>query len=72
MTGVQTCALPICREFSDGSFRIADETYLRESIREPGARIVKGFEKSDAGMPSYEGVLTDLQIEALIRHLMTL
>lgn len=50
----------------------ADETYLRESIKDPTAKIVKGFEKSDAGMPSYEGVISDAQIEALILYLKTL
>jgi len=51
---------------------LADEAYLRESIKEPTAKFVKGFEKSDAGMPSYEGVITDAQIEALILYLKTL
>jgi hypothetical protein len=44
----------------------ADEAYLRESIREPGAKIVRGFEKSDTSMPSYEGVISDSQVEALV------
>ncbi len=51
---------------------LADEAYLRESIKDPAAKFVKGFEKSDAGMPSYEGVITDAQIEALILYLKTL
>jgi cytochrome c2 len=51
---------------------LADEAYLRESIKEPTAKFVKGFEKSDAGMPSYEGVISDAQIEALILYLKTL
>lgn len=51
---------------------LADEAYLRESIKDPAAKIVKGFEKIDAGMPSYEGVITDAQIEALILYLKTL
>lgn len=50
----------------------ADEAYLRESIKEPTAKMLKGFEKSDAGMPSYEGVITDAQIEALVLYLKTL
>jgi cytochrome c2 len=53
----------------DGAMRVADEEYLRESIRRPTAGIVRGFESSDAGMPSYEGVLTDQQIEALVLYL---
>jgi hypothetical protein len=31
----------------------------RQSILEPSARIVAGFAQSDAGMPSYAGVLTE-------------
>ncbi len=49
-----------------------DEAYLRESIKEPTAKMVKGFEKSDAGMPSYDGVITDAQVEALVLYLKTL
>ncbi|MDA0350336.1 MAG: cytochrome c [Verrucomicrobia bacterium] len=45
---------------------IADEAYIRESLLDPAAKIVKGFEKSEYGMPSYAGVLTDSQIESLI------
>ncbi len=60
------------REFADGSVRVADRDYLRESIREPAKRVVKGFEKSDTGMPSYEGVLSESQIEALVLFLQTL
>ena len=50
----------------------ADEAYLRESIKEPTAKILKGFENGDVGMPSYEGVLTDSQIDALVLYLKTL
>jgi cytochrome c2 len=60
------------RVFADGSEVVADEAYVRQSIREPSARVVKGFEKSDAGMPSYEGVITDGQIKAVVLYLKTL
>jgi len=60
------------RLFADGSKTMADEAYLRESIREPAARVVRGFENSDTGMPSYEGVISDAQIEALILYIKTL
>ena len=46
-----------------------DEACLRESIREPSLRVVAGFDKSDTGMPSYEGVITDSQIEALVLYI---
>src|SRR5262249_35880316 len=47
------------REFKGGEPAVADEAYLRESMLEPAARIVLGFEKNDTSMPSYAGVLTD-------------
>jgi mono/diheme cytochrome c family protein len=51
---------------------LADETYLRESILEPTAKIAAGFEKGEAGMPSYAGVLTPEQIDAIILYIQTL
>ena len=58
--------------FADGGKTIANEGYLRESIKEPTAKVVRGFDKSDAGMPSYEGVISDAQIEALILYIKSL
>jgi cytochrome c2 len=58
--------------FADGSKTVANEAYLRESIREPSIKIVSGFEKSDTGMPSYEGVISEAQIESLILYIKTL
>ena len=57
------------REFKDGEPAVADEAYLRESILEPTAKVVLGFEKNDTGMPSYAGVLTDEQIQSLILYI---
>ena len=59
------------RTFADGSKGVADEAYLRQSIREPTAKVVRGFDKSDTGMPSYEGVMTDAQMEAVILYIKT-
>ena len=50
----------------------ADETYLRESILEPTAKLAAGFEKGEYAMASYAGVLTEAQIESLILHIKTL
>jgi mono/diheme cytochrome c family protein len=58
--------------FVDGATATADSEYLRESIRKPAAKIVKDFDKSDAGMPSYEGILTDAQIEAIVVYIESL
>ncbi len=51
---------------------VADEAYLRESILDPPAKVVRGFEKGDVGMPSYEGVLTPAQVDALVAYLKSL
>lgn len=58
--------------FTDGTTTTADAGYLRESIQKPAAKIVKDFDKSDAGMPSYEGILTEAQIDALILYIESL
>jgi cytochrome c2 len=60
------------REFKGGEPAIADEAYLRESMLEPAARIVLGFEKNDTQMPSYAGVLTEAQIQALVLYIKSL
>jgi cytochrome c2 len=60
------------RALADGSRVVADTAYLEASIRDPAAQIVAGFDRSDTGMPSYEGVLTEDQIAALIEYLKTL
>ncbi len=60
------------RTFADGSKAQADEDYLRQAIREPAAKIVHPFQKSDTAMPSYAGVVTHAQIEALILYIKSL
>jgi hypothetical protein len=47
----------------------ADEKYLHESITAPGAKVVKGFEKFDTGMPIYAGILNESQIQSLILYI---
>lgn len=54
-----------------GKFK-ADEVYLRESITNPSAKVVKGFEKFDTGMPIYNGILNEGQIESLILYIKSL
>ncbi len=60
------------RVFADGTRAVADEAYLRQSILDPAAKVVKGFENSEAGMPSYEGVISNAQLESLILFLKAL
>ncbi len=50
----------------DGSVLVADENYVRESILEPQARIVAGYEPV---MPTFKGRLADAEITALIAYL---
>ncbi len=51
---------------------VADEAYLRESILDPHAKTVAGFERGEYAMPSYAGVLTDSQVEALVEYIKSL
>ncbi len=57
---------------ADGAKVAADEAYLRESILTPAAKIVRGFEKTDTAMPSYAGLVSDAQINALILYIKSL
>lgn len=60
------------RTFADGGTAVADDDYLRQSILEPSAHIVRGFDQSDAGMPSYGGVLSAAEIDALVAYIRSL
>lgn len=59
-------------EFKDNAKGVANEAYLRESITNPTAKVVKGYEKYDAGMPIYAGILNESQIESLVLYIKTL
>lgn len=50
----------------DGSQVIADDAYLRESILNPSAKIVDGWQPI---MPTFEGQLTEEQLVSLIAYL---
>ena len=43
-----------------------------KSILQPTAKVVAGYERGEAGMPSYAGVLTDAQIESILLFIRTL
>ncbi len=60
------------REFSKGAARIADAGYVRDSILDPPKNILKAFATSDIGMPSYEGILNEAQIDSLIAFIRSL
>ena len=59
-------------KISKGPDVVADDAYIRESILVPSAKIVKGYEKVEAGMPVYSGVLSDSQIQSIILFIKTL
>lgn len=54
---------------SDGSEVDVDENYLRESILNPTAKVVGGYQPV---MPTYQGVLKDREIDALIAFIKSL
>lgn len=57
------------RVFADGERLIADAAYVAQSVREPQARIVEGFEPV---MPVFADRFGDREVEALVAFLQTL
>lgn len=55
--------------FNDGASLVRDENYIRESIYVPGAHIVAGYA---ANMPSFQGQISEPQLEALIAYMKSL
>jgi cytochrome c oxidase subunit 2 len=56
-------------QLQDGSSVVADENYIRESILNPQAKIVAGFQPL---MPTYQGVVTEEQLLQLIAYIRSL
>lgn len=56
-------------ELMDGTRVTVDENYVRESLMDPMKKIVKGFSPS---MPTFRGMLSDEEVNALIAYLKTL
>src|SRR6266478_4539293 len=54
---------------ADGSAVTADDAYIRESILQPSAKIVAGYQPL---MPTFQGQLTEEQILALIAYIKSL
>jgi len=54
---------------ADGKTVTADESYIKESIIDPGAKVVKGFQPI---MPTFKRTLSDDDITAIIAYLKTL
>ena len=57
------------RTFLDGTSLVADDAYIKESVWDPGARVVDGKEVE---MPSYLGILDDSDIESIILYIKSL
>ena len=55
-------------QLADGSTVTVDENYIRRSLLEPNAEIVAGY---DPVMPTYAGLLSDEQIQALFAFIRT-
>jgi len=53
----------------DGRTVVADENYVRESILNPTAKIVKGF---NPVMPTFQGLISDEQLNALVAYVKSL
>lgn len=58
-------------EMADGSKVTIDENYLRESILNSQAKVVKGFGPRSA-MPAFQGQLSEVEVSALIEYIKTL
>ena len=53
----------------DGRTVVADEDYVRESILQPGAKVVAGFKPI---MPTFQGILSEDQLLALVAYVKSL
>ena len=56
-------------KLSDGRTVLADEAYIRESILDPRAKIVAGYEPI---MPTFQGVISEDQLLQLIAYVKSL
>ena len=57
-------------QLNDGRTVVADDSYLRESILEPNAKVASGFEPNV--MPNFKGQLTEENIIQLIAYIKSL
>jgi cytochrome c oxidase subunit 2 len=56
-------------QLTDGTTRVADEAYLRESILRPAAKIVMGYQNI---MPSFQGQLSETAVMQLDEYIKSL
>ena len=56
-------------QLEDGRMVTADENYIRESILDPGAKVVRGFKPV---MPTFQGLVSEEQVNALVAYVKSL
>jgi len=56
-------------QLQDGRIVTADENYIRESILDPGSKIVNGFKPV---MPTFQGLVNEEQVNALVAYVKSL
>jgi cytochrome c oxidase subunit 2 len=56
-------------QLEDGRTVTADENYIRESILDPGAKVVNGFKPV---MPTFQGLVSEEQLNALVAYVKSL
>jgi cytochrome c oxidase subunit 2 len=56
-------------QLHDGSVVTADESYIRESILAPAAKVTAGFQPV---MPAFQGLVSEEQLLALIEYIKSL
>jgi len=56
-------------QLEDGRIVTVDENYVRESILDPGAKVVKGFKPI---MPTFQGLVSEEQLNALVAYVKSL
>ncbi len=56
-------------QFQDGTSSVVDENYIRQSILDPQAKVVRGYQPV---MNTYRGILSDEEISALIAFIKSL
>lgn len=59
-------------ELADGSIVTTDDAYLEESIKQPSAKTVKGFQEGLMETVIKPGALTDDEVAALIAYIESL
>ena len=56
-------------QLADGRTVTVDENYLRESILDPGSKVVSGFKPV---MPTFQGIVSEEQLNALVAYVKSL